>query len=387
MAPTTTSPEPAVAERYSAAARQKEAALCCPVTYNPQYLEIIPEEIVERDYGCGNPSIYVRPTDTVVDLGSGSGKICYIASQIVGAEGRVIGVDCNPEMLGLARKYQALIADKVGYSNVDFRFGRIQDLALDLDLLARHVDSLDSKGPERALQIMKLMKDLRSAQPMIPSDSVDCVVSNCVLNLVDPLDRTSLFREVYRVLKRGGRAAISDIVCDEDVPAEMQADGQLWSGCLAGAWREDLFLKQFEDAGFYGIQIDQYQDEPWQVVNGIEFRSVTVLAHKGKDGVCLERNQAVIYQGPFSQAKDDDGHVYRRGERVAVCDKTFQILMREPYAGQFLPVEPNDKIALQDATPFDCSRARIRHPRETKGQGYNETRDASGNDCGPSNCC
>jgi arsenite methyltransferase len=387
MVDTMMNSENAVADRYSAAAQEREAALCCPVIYDPQYLKLIPDEIIERDYGCGDPTAYVRPGDTVVDLGSGGGKLCYIASQVVGSKGRVIGVDCNQEMLELARKYQQAMAETIGHGNVEFRFGRIQDLALDLDALAARVDAIPSTGSQRTLEILKLMKSLRHDQPMIQSSSVDCVISNCVLNLVDTNDRFALFREIHRVLKNGGRAAISDIVCDEDVPPEMQADGHLWSGCISGAWREDLFLKQFEDAGFYGVSIDKYQEEPWQVINGIEFRSMTVMAYKGKEGACLERNQAVVYKGPFKFVKDDDGHVYARGERVAVCDKTYNILMREPYAGQFLPVEPAEAVPVKDAIEFNCSRSKSRHPRETKGIDYNETRISTGGVCGPGNCC
>lgn len=382
-----TNAETAVANRYSAAAQETEPALCCPVTYDPRYLELIPDEIIERDYGCGDPTAYIRSGETVLDLGSGGGKLCYIASQVVGEQGRVIGVDCNQDMLGLARKYQREMASRIGYSNVEFKFGRIQDLALDLDALAVEVDRLSSNGPTRSLDILRLMKSLRQHRPMIASDSVDCAISNCVLNLVDPSDRISLFSEIYRVLKRGGRAAISDIVCDEDVPPEMQADGHLWSGCISGAWREDLLLRQFEEAGFYGVAVDKYQAQPWQVINGIEFRSITVMAFKGKEGECLERNQAVIYKGPFQYVKDDDGHVYPRGERVAVCDKTYNILMREPYAGQFLPVDPTEEIAVEDAKAFDCSRSTSRHPRETKGANYNETRVSGDGVCGPGNCC
>jgi SAM-dependent methyltransferase len=98
--------ERAVAERYSEAARKREADLCCPVEYDPRYLAVIPGEIKERDYGCGDPSAFVREGDVALDLGSGGGKICYIAAQIVGPRGRVIGVDANDEMLGLASKYR-----------------------------------------------------------------------------------------------------------------------------------------------------------------------------------------------------------------------------------------------------------------------------------------
>ena len=111
--------EKAVQKRYGRAARAQEEALCCPVSYDPRYLEVIPAEILERDYGCGDPSRFLRPGDTVLDLGSGAGKICFIAAQIVGPTGKVIGVDFNPEMLALARKHQPAIAARLGYDNVD----------------------------------------------------------------------------------------------------------------------------------------------------------------------------------------------------------------------------------------------------------------------------
>src|SRR5260370_10753595 len=109
-------PERAVRERYSAGAKQKQAALCCPVSYDSDYLKVIPEEILERDYGCGDPTRYLAPGDRVLDLGSGSGKICYIASQIVGREGAVVGVDGNLEMLKLARRHPQAVGDDIAYA-------------------------------------------------------------------------------------------------------------------------------------------------------------------------------------------------------------------------------------------------------------------------------
>src|SRR5262244_1882468 len=141
--PLTIDPESAVRARYEAAARVKENALCCPVSYDPRYLQMIPKEIRDKDYGCGDPSQYVREGDTVLDLGSGGGKICYIAAQIVGKKGRVIGVDFNPEMLALARKYRREMAKKLGYDVVEFHRARIQDLALPLDA----IDAWLAKSP------------------------------------------------------------------------------------------------------------------------------------------------------------------------------------------------------------------------------------------------
>ena len=232
----------AVARRYAAAAKRRDDALCCPVTYDSALLGKIPREIIDKDYGCGDPTAYLRTGDTVLDLGSGGGKLCYIAAQIVGAGGQVIGVDCNQTMLELSRKYQQEMADRLGYANVRFCFGRIQDLALDLDRFHEQLAQLETDGPQRSIEILNLMRSLRSERPMIASDSVDCVISNCVLNLVNADDRKHMFRSIYRVLKKGGRVAISDIVSDEDVPPEMCNDGNLWSGCISGAWREDRFL-------------------------------------------------------------------------------------------------------------------------------------------------
>lgn len=379
--------EAAVIQRYSAAADRVEPSLCCPVTYPQDLLSVVPQEIIERDYGCGDPTPYVREGETVVDLGSGAGKLCYLLAQVVGPRGRVIGVDCNREMLALARKHRQSVGLRLGYMNVEFRCGLIQDLQLDMDLLAAELQRRPIANPQDWLELRTLEERLRQLQPLVPSDTADCVVSNCVLNLVRQQDRRQLFAEIFRVLKRGGRAAISDIVADEEVPDHLRRDPELWSGCISGAYREDCFLEAFEEAGFHGIQIAQRQQQPWRTVEGIEFRSVTVLAYKGKQGPCLERSQAVIYRGPFKRVEDDDGHVFHRGERMAVCDKTFRLLQQEPYAGQFDPVEPRHTVPLESAEPFDCRRCVRRHPRETKGPEYRVTTEAAGPCCGSDGSC
>lgn len=380
--------EEAVYQRYAAGAKAREEALCCPVEYAADFLSVIPQEIIERDYGCGDPTRFVSEGETVVDLGSGGGKLCYILSQVVGQHGRVIGVDCNREMLGLARKYQGVVAERIGYGNVDFRYGMIQDLQLDLDLLGRELQQHPVTDPAAWLILRNVEERLRRDQTMIASDTVDCVVSNCVLNLVRQHDRRQLFAEIFRVLKKGGRAAISDIVSDEDVPQHLRENPELWSGCISGAYREDLFLQAFEEAGFHGIELVKRQAEPWRIVEGIEFHSVTVVAYKGKQGPCLERNQAVIYRGPFKQVEDDDGHVYRRGVRTATCDKTYHLLQRAPYLGLFDGIEPREPTPLSEAVPFDCRRNKVRSARETKGLDYHETTDSVGPTCSPNgDCC
>src|SRR5229473_4845267 len=228
-------PEAEVRQRYAAAAQAPVAALCCAVDYERQHLKIIPEEVIQKDYGCGDPSRYLRPGETVLDLGSGTGKICFIAAQIVGPAGKVIGVDMTDEMLEVARRNAPIVAERIGYANVEFRKGRIQDLALDLELLDRQLKRNPITDAASFLAADGLAEELSIKHPLIPSDSVDVVVSNCVLNLVEPKSKRLLFEEIFRVLKKGGRAVISDIVSDEEVPEEMQNDPELWSGCISGA--------------------------------------------------------------------------------------------------------------------------------------------------------
>ena len=380
--------EEVVRRRYSDGARSLEPTLCCPPqNYDRKFLSVIPQEIIDKDYGCGDPTAYCEEGQTVLDLGSGGGKACYIMSQRVGPTGQVIGVDMNDDMLALARKYQDEVAGKIGHANVDFRKGRIQDLRLNVDRLDTWLKQHPVKSAADLAALEAHTREISTASPLVADDSVDLIVSNCVLNLVRPEDKRQLFLEMFRVLRRGGRAVISDIVCDEDVPEALQQDEALWSGCISGAFREDLFLKAFEDAGFHGVEILKLDEEPWQTVQGIEFRSMTVSAYKGKQGPCFEHNQAVLYRGPFSAVHDDDGHRYSRGVRMAVCKKTFDLLKNGPYRDRFTLLEPRESVSAEDAKPFDCSRTVTRHARETKGSDFKATTQSADSCCGAGGCC
>ena len=373
--------EDATRQRYSAAAGVREEALCCPVDYDRSLLEAIPDEVIERDYGCGDPSRYVRADETVLDLGSGGGKICFIASQIVGPKGRVIGVDMNDEMLGLARSAAPTVAENIGYPNVEFRRGRIQDLALDVDRL----ESWLNDHPVKSLQDWTRLEEERDrlcrVHPLVADDSVDLIVSNCVLNLVREAEKGQLIEQMFRVLKPGGRIAVSDIVSDEVVPEHLKSDPKLWSGCVSGAFHELDLLERLEEAGFYAIEIDKWEAQPFAIVEGIEFRSVTIIARKGREGPCMEAGHAILYKGPWKQVLDDDGHILERGVRTAVCAKTFRILSGEPYADHVIGIERTSAIPEEEQSIFDCDRTEPRHPRETKGADDRRNRPASDSCC------
>jgi ubiquinone/menaquinone biosynthesis C-methylase UbiE len=370
--------ETGVLERYSAGAETRQAELCCPVDYDRELLSILPQEIIEKDYGCGDPSRYVQKGDVVLDLGSGSGKICYIAAQLVGSEGRVIGVDMNDDMLRLARKYQAEMAEKLGSDRVEFVKGQIQDLALDLTALNRYLAQNPVRTAEELIALRAFQEKQRKESPLIADNSVDLVVSNCVLNLVHDSDKEQLIREIFRVVKPGGRVAISDIVSDEPVPEHLKQDQNLWSGCISGALQEYDFLQAFIEAGFIAVSYDKWESSPWQVVEGLEFRSVTITAVKPQNEPCLDKGHAVIYRGPYAEVYDDEGHVYYRGKRMAVCERSYKLLTGEAYGDDFIGIAP---LQENPGNPWCAPAGTIRSVRETKGARHQDKCISSGGCC------
>ncbi|MEJ2760600.1 MAG: methyltransferase domain-containing protein [Gammaproteobacteria bacterium] len=356
--------ESAVTRRYAEGAQRRQESLCCPVDYDASLLQLLPQEIVEKDYGCGDPSAYVREGDVVLDLGSGGGKICYMAAQLVGEAGRVIGVDMTDAMLALARKYQADMAQKLGGDRVRFLKGYIQDLALDVEAMEAWLAQHPVSDAASLAALEQWRQEQRRHRPLIPDASVDLVISNCVLNLVGDGHKRQLVEEIHRVTRAGGRVAISDIVSDEVVPERLKDDEALWSGCIAGAFQEQEMIDAFLDAGFQAVAYDKWSAEPWQVVDGIEFRAVTLTAVKPQGRECLDRGHAVIYRGPYSFIRDDDGHEFPRGERMAVCERTFRFLTQGPYREDFIGITPAvEREAVAWCAPPGTRRAAA----DTKG--------------------
>jgi len=375
--------EHSVLDRYSEGAEQRQADLCCPVDYDATLLTLLPAEIIEKDYGCGDPSRYVRTGDIVLDLGAGSGKICYMAAQLVGDKGRVIGIDMNDDMLALARKYQQEMAEKLGGDKVAFVKGLIQDLTVDLDAVDAQLTAQPITDSDSLLRHQTWQQSQSQHSPLIADDSVDLVVSNCVLNLVHDSDKTKMVDEIFRVVKPGGRVAISDIVSDEFVPQHLKDDPTLWSGCISGALQEQEMLDAFVKAGFVAVAYDKWEGEPWQVVEGIEFRSVTITATKPQNEPCLDVGHAVIYRGPYSEVYDDEGHVYPRGQRIATCARSFDLMTQGVYGDDFIGITP--KI-LKEATSWCAPAGTLRPAAETKGGSHSGT--DSGECCSDeSNCC
>ncbi|WP_322796961.1 arsenite methyltransferase [Tepidiforma sp.] len=181
--------------------------------YRDAAIEDLPSTVTDVAFGCGNPTAIaaLEPGQVVLDLGSGGGIDCFLAAKMVGPSGRVYGVDMTPEMVRLARAN----AEKIGAANVEFRLGEIEHLP-------------------------------------IPDESIDVVISNCVINLSP--DKAQVFREAFRVLKPGGRLQVSDIVWTRPVPDEVRSDMEKWAGCIAGALLESEYLDHIRAAGFVDVQ-------------------------------------------------------------------------------------------------------------------------------------
>lgn len=306
--------------------------LCNAEQYDKGLIEKIPAVILENDFGCGNPSRYVRSGDVVLDLGSGSGKICYILSQIVGPTGKVIGIDITPEMLNLARSQQDAFADLIGYDNMEFCHASIADMKTDLDkveeMLAR--SKIDSLQKFQAFERRKT--EIFDANPLIADSSIDVVVSNCVINLVSTSKKVDVFLEMYRILCPGGRIAISDNVSNIEVPMHLQNDPQLWTACYSGVFQEQKLYETLEKVGFEGVRIEIRNDDPAKIVGGVEFRAVTVTAVKPFRASTDEKpSHGVIYRGPWFEVVDENGVRLRRGEVSQVSTQLAAKFKAEVY--------------------------------------------------------
>ena len=234
----------AIKDKYGKAAAGARTSSCCggscgdPITsnlYDASETGALPAEAVNASLGCGNPTalIDLQPGQTVLDLGSGGGIDVLLSARRVGPAGKVYGLDMTDEMLALARENQ----HRAGATNVEFLRGEIEHIPL-------------------------------------PNETDDVIISNCVINLSS--DKDAVLREAFRVLKPGGRFAVSDVVVRGHVPADIRRNVELWVGCVAGALEESEYRAKLTAAGFEHVDVD-----PWRVYNVNDAREF--LAGTGVD--------------------------------------------------------------------------------------------------------
>ena len=293
----------------------KTGACCSGDSFAPPLREILKQihpEVIAKFYGCGSPIPPVLTGRTVLDLGSGSGRDCFILSKLVGSTGHVIGVDMTPEQLDTARRYVGYHMEKFGFAqaNVEFRTGYIEDL--------------ESLGFE--------------------NDSVDVVVSNCVINLSP--DKERVFAEIFRVLKPGGELYFSDVFADRRVPSHLAEDPVLLGECLGGALYIEDFRRLLARVGCLDYRIVNTAKLPLNdpavenIIGMINFHSLTVRAFKlDLEDRCENFGQVAYYLGSVPEHPHrfllDDHHLFETGKPQPVCGNTAAMLSQTRYAPHF----------------------------------------------------
>lgn len=292
-------------------------ACCTADAATPDFLKRamanIHDEVAARYYGCGLVRPEVLEGMRILDLGSGSGRDCYLLAQLVGEQGYVLGVDMTDEQLMVAKRHIEWHRERFGYarSNVEFRKG--------------YIEQLDELGLEEG--------------------SFDIIVSNCVINLSP--DKAAVLREAYRLLKPGGELYFSDVYSDRRVPAELLNDQVLYGECLSGALYWNDFQSLAKQAGFLDPRLVEDHpiaignDEIQRKIGHIDFYSATYRLFKleGLESHCEDYGQAVVYQGGIPNHEQrfdlDKRHSMEKGRMFPVCGNTYRMLQESRLAGYF----------------------------------------------------
>lgn len=281
---------------------------CCTLTKPPQHildaLNLVADEVQAKYYGCGLTIPNAISGLKILDLGSGSGRDCYIAAKLVGEDGFVVGVDMTDEQLNVANKYIDYHQEQFGYRQSNVRF------------IKGNIEQLDKLNLEPA--------------------SFDVIISNCVINLAT--DKAKVLTDAYNLLKPGGEMYFSDVYSDRRIPPSLQQNRVLWGECLSGALYWNDFLNLAQRAGFGDpravedkpITIENAELE--QLVGDIKFYSVTyrLMKIEGLESDCEDYGQAVAYRGGIPAAEHaftlDDHHYFPRGKVITVCGNTYRML-------------------------------------------------------------
>ncbi|MBI5477424.1 MAG: methyltransferase domain-containing protein [Deltaproteobacteria bacterium] len=312
-----------------------QTSACCTAEAMPPHLrellKDVHEEVQDKFYGCGSPIPSELEGRTVLDLGSGSGRDCYLLSRLVGARGRVIGVDMTAEQLEVARRHVGWHTAKYGYAtpNVEFKQGYIEDL--------------EGAG--------------------VASSSIDVVVSNCVVNLSP--DKRRVFSEVLRVLKPGGELIFSDVFADRRLADAHRKDPVLLGECLGGALYMEDFRRTLLELGCRDYRV--VSSSPLALgnadierkVGNVTFTSRTIRAFKlDLEDRCEDYGQVAWYQGTIPEAPHgfvlDDHHHFKTGQPHLVCSNTAAMLADTRYARHFKVLgDTSTHYGLFDCTPED----------------------------------
>ena len=310
-----------------------KTSACCPIDAMPEFLKPllanIHDDVITRFYGCGSPIPFAIEGATVLDLGCGTGRDCYLLSQLVGPTGRVIGVDMTEAQLAVAKATRDWHMEKFGYAqaNVEFQLGLIENLKT------------------------------------IADNSIDLVVSNCVINLA--ADKHAVFKEIFRVLKPGGELYFSDVFADRRLNKAQQQDKVLLGECLGGAMYTEDFRRLLArlDVPDFRIQskglIELHDADIINMAGNTQFYSITVRAFKlNLEDRCEDYGQVATYLGGIKHCGNafvlDDHHRFEQHKPMLVCANTAAMLSETRYRQYFTVSD-----AVQHFGLFDCGIAEL----------------------------
>lgn len=284
-----------VREFYGQAALDANKDIVNPLAPAQDRAAFIPEASRKRSYGCGSPvtDAAPQPGETLVDLGSGSGVECFMAAAAVGAQGQVFGIDMTAEMLRLAAASKQEVIARLGYDNVEFRQGFLEQIPLD-------------------------------------AECADIVISNCVINLSP--DKRKTYQEIFRVLKPGGRMVISDIITDRPIPPTIKNNVLYRGECLGGAMQQEELVAMLEATGFAAIRL--LKRFPYRQVEGMDFFSLTYQAQRPEEqeeGTSDTRpsvavGRSCVYRGPYGAVYTESGILLVKGRRTVIPDGEIALL-------------------------------------------------------------
>lgn len=291
-----------------------KTSACCTVDAMPVHLRALlaglHPEVLERFYGCGSPLPPALTGMTVLDLGCGTGRDCYLLSKLVGPTGRVIGVDMTTEQLEVAVRHRDWHSERYGYSNIEFLHG--------------HIENLAAVG--------------------IEDNSIDVVVSNCVINLSP--EKPKVLAEIFRVLKPGGELYFSDVFADRRIPPQLRKDPVLLGECLGGALYWEDFRRILDTLGCPDVRVVKKSpislDDPEVAakIGMVNFESVTVRAFKlPLEDRCEDYGQVACYLGTLPEHPHsfdlDDHHHFETWRPLRVCGNTADMLGSSRYVEHF----------------------------------------------------
>lgn len=308
-----------------------KTSACCTAESMPLHLRSIlsevHDEVKDKFYGCGSPLPFALEGKTVLDLGSGSGRDAFILSKLVGPNGKVIGVDMTDEQIAVAKKHLDYHTQKFGHSkpNIEFIKGYIEDL--------------EEAG--------------------IKTNSIDLVVSNCVINLSPSKER--VFSEIFRVLKPGGELYFSDVFSNRRMPKHLVEDHVMLGECLGGAMYTEDFRRLMSKMGcadyrmMNNSKITLFNPEIEKMAGMMEFYSITVRAFKmDLEDRCEDFGQMAIYKGGIKDSEQffilDDHHLFEKNKPMAVCGNTANMLSQSRY-GEYFTIHGDMKTHFG---LFDC---------------------------------